>query len=255
MIGFTRRSLLLSPLAALPIAAAQGADATRVVAVLSLIGDELNTVVRRQATNVDRNERNSLPVEAPSFDGAALAAGDRAVAEAMPGAERLRVAIRDKRLFALQEGLLEPGAASDGMREALKALLAKAQATHLLLVTKRRDEARFKLAHGDSTGGGRINGVGIYFDTTADMVDVKTGETAVGYFACYAYVRVWLLEAASLRVLASRNGSDHLMTTALGHKSATAAWDARSPQEKMHDLVQVIDKAVYGAAREIAKAG
>lgn len=254
MDGLNRRSLLLSPLAALPFSAAEGADSPRVVAVLSLIGDELHTIVRRQATNVDRNERNAMPIEDPAFDGAALAAGDRALAEAMPEAERLRVAIRDRRLFALQEGLLEPGAASDGMREALKALLAQAKATHLLLVTKRRDEARFKLAHGSATGGGRITGVGIYFDSSADMVDVKSGETAIGYYACYAYVRVWMLEAATLRVLASRPGSGHVMTTALGHKTATAAWDARSAQEKMHDLVQVIDQAVYEAAREIATA-
>ena len=249
----TRRSLLLSPLAALPIAPAMGADAPRVVAVLSLIGDELHTVVRRIATNVDRNERQSLPVEDTALDSAALAAGDRAIAEAMPGAERLRVAIRDKRLFGLQEGLLEPGTASDGMREALKALLAKAQATHLLLVTKRRDDARFKLAYGNTTGAGRISGVGIYFDTSMELVDAQTSETTVGYYVCYAYVRVWLLEASSLRVLASRPGSDHLMTTALRQKSAMAAWDARSPEEKMRDIVRVIDQAVYGAAREIAK--
>ncbi|MEO5883226.1 MAG: hypothetical protein ABIQ06_12485 [Caldimonas sp.] len=41
------------------------------------------------------------------------------------------------------------------------------------------------------------------------------------------------------------------MTTAIG-VSATNAWDALSPAGKAENLMRVADRAVYGAAREVA---
>jgi len=254
-----RPLLLAAAFAALPFAAA-AADppapaAKRSIAVLSLLGDELTMVVRRFATGsqMDTNRRESIPIDDPAFDKAAMDAAEHALEETMPGAERLRFGIRDKALFALQDGLLEPGPASDGMRKGLQGLLAKTGATHLLLITKRRDEFMFKLGDGQSTGYGKVSGVGLFIDNSTELQNMKTGQINRGFFVCYAYVKLTLVDAATLRVIATRNGTDQLMTSATENKGPNA-WDSLSDKDKVRHLIHAIDGAVQAATREIAAA-
>lgn len=257
-IVFLRRALLLAAVAILSLPQARAADApaVRTIAVLSLLGDELTTVHRRFATGsqLDPNRRESIPIDDPAFDRTAMDAAERALAEALPAAERLRFGIRDKALFAIQDGLLEPGPASDGMRKGLQGLLQKSGATHLLLITKRRDDFLFKLGDGDTTGIGKVSGVGLFIDNNTEMRDLTTGQHGTGFFVCYAYVRATLVEAATLRVVASRIGTEQAMTTPIGVKDAKTAWDAMPNKAKLENLMRAIDSAVYDAVRQLATA-
>jgi hypothetical protein len=201
-------------------------------------------------SNLDRNEHQTMAIDDPVFDVAAAEAAERAIKEAVPSAERLRVSIRDKRLYALQDGVLEPGSASDGMRQALQSLLLKEKATHLLLVSKRRDDAVFKLA-ASTTGGGKVSGIGIYIDNSIGLQDNAGTQVAQGYFACYAYVKVTLVDVATMRPLGASKGTDSLLTTAIG-EDALRAWDALSAKGKADNLVRVTDRAVFDAARQVA---
>jgi len=248
-----RRALLLASLALLALPGTGVAQATRpTVAVLSLIGDEMTLVTRRMTTGsrLDRNDRQTVPITDPAFDVAAAVAAERAIKEAMPSADRLRMSVRDKRLFALQDGVFEPGPASDGMRQALQTLLLDAKATHLILITKRRDIAQFRLAD-SHIGDGRIEGIGIFIDNTVGLEDPVSRQSGNGYFACYAYVKVTLVEVATMRVLGASNGAESMMTTAIG-VSATSAWEALSAAGKAENLIRVADRAVYAAARKVA---
>jgi len=248
-----RRALLLAALALLALPGAGAAEVTKpTIAVLSLIGDEMTLVTRRMSTGsrLDRNDRQSVPIDEPTFDVAAAVAAERAIKEALPKAERLRMSVRDKRLFALQDGVFEPGPASDGLRQALQALLLDAKATHLLLITKRRDVAQFRLAD-SHIGDGKIEGIGIFVDNTVGLEDPVRRQSGTGYFACYAYVKATLVDVATMRVLGASHGSESVMTTAIG-MSATNAWEALSTAGKAENLMRVADRAVYAAAREVA---
>lgn len=248
-----RRALLLASVALLALPGFCAAQAIRpTVAVLSLIGDEMTLVTRRLTTGsrLDRNDRQTVPIADPAFDVAAAVAAERAIKEAMPSADRLRMSVRDKRLFALQDGVFEPGPASDGMRQALQALLLDAKATHLILITKRRDIAQFRLAD-SHIGDGRIEGIGIFIDNTVGLEDPVSRQSGSGYFACYAYVKATLVDVATMRVLRASNGAESMMTTAIG-VSATSAWEALSAAGKAENLIRVADRAVYAAAREVA---
>ena len=254
-----RRSLVLAPLAAwagLGSASAADAPPPRTYAVLSLVGDQFTVVTRRMTTGtqLDPNESRSLPVDDAQLDGVAMAAAERAIAGASPAAALLRFSIRDKRLFALQERLLASGSDSDGLREALRGLLAKSGATHLVLVTKRREEAHFMLANG-SAGSGKIAGVGFYVDGLTRTKVIETGEASRGYVAAFAYVTVSLLEAASLRLLGSKSATESFMTTPSDAKSAVIAWEATTVQEKAQHLDRVIDRAVFKATRDVLAVG
>ncbi|MCE9659766.1 MAG: hypothetical protein K8R60_14490 [Burkholderiales bacterium] len=249
-----RRALLLASLLALSLASARAAEPPKpTIAVLSLIGDELTLVTRRMSTGsqLDRNDRQAIPIANPAFDVAAAVAAERAIKQALPSAERIRVSVRDQRLFSLQDRVLEPGPASDGMREALQALLLKEKATHLMLVTKRRDNAQFRMI--DSyTGDGKVSGMGIYIDNTKDLQSETTGQSGTGYFACYAYVKVTLVDVATMRSLGARNGTESVMTTPIGRNDASTAWDALSAQGKEDNLVRVAEQAVFRATLEVA---
>ena len=248
-----RRALLLASLAvvALPGAPARAAEAAKpTVAVLSLIGDEMSLVTRRTATgsSLDRNDRQVIPLADPSFDIAASLAAERAVKEAMPGAERLRVTLTDKRLYALQDAVLAPGPQNEPMRQALQALLQGAKATHLVLITKRRDNARFQL-YDTHIGDGKIAGIGIYIDNVVGLEDRDTRIYGNGYIASYASLKATLVEVATMRELGSGIGSESMLTTAIG-TNATVAWDALSPAGKVEKLMKVADLAAYRAARD-----
>ena len=248
-----RRALLLASMAMLALPAAGAAEATKpTVAVLSLIGDEMTLVTRRLLTGsrLDRNDRQSVPIVDPAFDVAAAVAAERAIKEAMPSADRLRMSVRDKRLFALQDSVFQPGPASDGLRQALQTLLLDAKATHLMLITKRRDNAQFRLAD-SHIGDGKIEGIGIFIDNSAWLEDPTTRKFGTGYFACYAYVKATLVDVATMRVLGASDGTESAITTAIDG-SATNAWEALSPAGKAENLMRVADRAVYAAARQAA---
>ncbi len=249
-----RRSVLLASIGAcagLRVARA-AASAPRTYAVLSLVGDQFTVVTRRRVTGtqLDPNETRPLPVDDAQLDGVAASAVERAIAGADPGAALLRFSIRDKRLFALQERMLSSGSDSDELREALRGLIVKAGATHLVLVTKRREEARFPLDDG-SVGAGRISGIGFYIDNLTRTHRIATGESSLGYVSAFAYVSVSLLEAASLRPLGSKHIAESSMTTPADSTDAVVAWEATTVQQKAQALDRVIDRAVFKATRDV----
>ena len=258
----SRRDLLLGLAVAWPFGgAAFAADAaptntttattTATYAVLSLVGDEISVVTRRRTTGtqLDPNDRLALPVDDAQLDGVAAAAAERAIQAARPGAAVLRYSIRDARLYALQGALLEPGPQSDPVREALRGLLAPKGVTHLVVVTKRREEARFELADGGA-GGGKIAGAGFYIDNLTRTRRVSSGEASVGFVGVYAAVTVTLADAASLRPMAVGHALRTRLWTPADAGNAVVAWQATSEAEKARALDRMIDSAVFAATRE-----
>jgi len=253
--SLTRRTALLAALALAPLPMHVRANpAVRRIAILSLIGDELSYVSRAMATGtrLSTNERNAAAVPDAAIDDLAVSAAERALAARLPAAERLRFSIRDKRLFTLQDRLLESGSDSDGLRDSLKKLLAESQATHLLLITKRRDDARFRL---DTrwAGAGKLDGVGFYLDENERLRAANSAEVVTGYFGAFAYVSAHLVEAGTMEKLASAPASETEIWTA--HSTdAGRPWDALDGKQKANSLQNVIIKAVTSATERVAAA-
>jgi hypothetical protein len=217
-------------------------------AVLSLIGDAFTVVMRRgeTSTRVTPNESYAYPIAEAVFDKSATAAAQEAIVRARPSAEVLQFAIRDARLFALQERLTVESAESTAMREALAKLIRDNQATHLVLITKRRDDASFKLADG-TTGVGKLAGLGFYVDPTRTLHNVSTGAYSNGYFASYAYMDVALIEAASMRVMRSVPALESALTVDTAASGTFRAWDALNGSQKVDALERLIRKGVATA--------
>jgi hypothetical protein len=233
-------------------AASAAATATPTYAVLSLIGDEFNVVMRRgeTGTRVSPYERKAYPVAENVFDRTATGAAQEAILRARPAAHVLQFAIRDARLFALQGRLAVDSAESRAMREALAKLLSDNQASHLLLITKRREGAAFKLADG-TTGAGQLHGLGFYIDPERTLVNTTSGEFSNGYFATYAYMDVALIDAGSMQVVRSVPAVESAMTTDTAATGTFRAWDALTGQQKVDALDRLIRRGVGSAVASV----
>ena len=230
-------------------AGARAADPpTRSYAVVSIIGDQITVVHRRPqiGTRIDTNQRDEIPVEDASLDRVAMSAAEAEIERVQPGAKVFQAAIRDKRLFALQEGLLTDSAESRDLRVAMLGLLANHGATHLLLVTKRRSAAAFKIQQA-TIGRGFLSGIGFYVDTVTNLVYDGSSQQSPGFLAPYAYLSVSLVEAASLRSLKSAAAQETSMSLTIDTKDAVRAWDALTAPQKIDALAAVIKSGVARA--------
>jgi hypothetical protein len=252
-------SIVAAALAAIALSLASGAlraqptpaVATAVpptIAVLSLVGDEFSMIQHRVATGsrLDSNDKRVFPIPDAIFDDAALDAAERAIKQTRPLAAVLRFSIRDPRLFKLQDRVLADAPDAREVREALLKLLRENQATQLILITKRRDDAAFKLADG-STGIGKIAGLGFYVDATRPIRNVESGEFSNGYFAAYAYMDVTLVDVASLIVARSVPVRASALTVDTAKSETFRAWDRMTGQQKLDALVAQIRNGVSTA--------
>jgi hypothetical protein len=216
--------------------------------VVSIIGDQI-TVIQRRAQfgpRVDTNRRDEMPVNDATFDRIAMSAAEETIKRLRPGAKVFQAAIRDKRLFALQEGLLADTPDSRDLRAAMQGLLANHGATHLVLVAKHRSQAAFELAQG-TTGYGFLDGIGFYHDVTTRLRYTDSNQTSPGFVAPYAYLSVSLLDAAGLRTLKSATAKESTLSLSIDSKDAVTAWESLTAQQKMEALEGVIKSGVERA--------
>lgn len=228
--------------------AAPGSLVPPTFALLSLVGDKFYVVFRREesGSHLDSNSRREFALDTALLDDIALTAAEEVVKRVKPVSPVLRFSIRDPRLFALQDKLLVDSAESHGMREALAKLLRANGAARLVLITKWRDDAQFRLVD-RTTGTGKINGLGFYVDSSIRLKTQETGEGTEGFLGPYAYLSVAVLDAASMTPIRSVQARESDMTLPLNASRALTAWDALSAEGKVEALERVLRRAVGSA--------
>jgi hypothetical protein len=212
--------------------------------LLSLVGDQFTVVFRREEITgrTDQNARREDPIDNATLDDMALGAAE-GVVKLKPVSPVVRFSIRDARLFALQDKLLVDSADSRAMREALAKLLREHQVTRLVLVTKWRDGARFKMLHGP-IGSGKIAGLGLYVDSATRMQRVDTGESTNGCLGSYAFVSVTLVDVATMAPIRSVPAREERTTLPVHATNAVHPWDALTAAGKVDALERVLRQAV-----------
>lgn len=244
-----RRVFALSLLAA-AVGTAR-ADEPSSYAVMSLVGDQLSIVTPRVQTgsHLDQNHRQVLPIPDDSLDATAARAADAAIRRVKPGARVHLYTTRDPKLFALQESLADSTEAAGALASSLKELLAQSRATHFILVTKHRDDARIKMAS-QEVGIGRLAGLGFYVDRHMELVDVATSKRNTGFLAPYAYLRFTLLDAATLKPLrASAVRESQVLPTTPG--ATQHPWDVATSGQKVDALEALIRRSVDSAVAQL----
>lgn len=220
-------------------------------AVLSLVGDKVSIVIRQDSvgSSLDRNSRQDIAIKGQALDRSAIQAIDAAMARrGVP--EPVLLLSRDEGLYAAQEKLFESGGDAAEAVQALKELLAQSKATHLLLLTKHRADAGFETLNG-RVGRGKIAGLGFYVDNEQGFHNDATGRDIEGYFAPFAYVKLRLIDARSLKVLAEAAELESRVVSTASSATSQQAWSTMSTAEKLSELDAMLQRAATRAVEQV----
>ncbi|QJR16856.1 hypothetical protein [Usitatibacter palustris] len=230
-------------------------SAARRYAVASLIGNEILVVGSRASTlgtKVDRNDRQVMPINDEVLDKSVLLSVDAAMKAAQPGSAPILLDIRDARLFSLQERALDDPKAMRELLEAVKPVADRRGATHLILVTKHRDQALMQFGNA-AIGQGKVEGLGFYLDRSARTY-AADGARGRGFFGSFAYIKVTLFELATMKVVLEEVAKKSRAVTAGRGRGVVDPWSALSAHEKVDELRWLIDEAMKQAVPKVVAA-
>ena len=234
--------LALALVSMLFAASALGADARR-YAVLSLIGDEMLIVGASQATGqrLDRNPRSYVRLDDPIIDKTVLLAANETL-KRETGVEPVLLFARERPLYAMQQRLMNEGQGMVNLLGHIRPLVGNSGATHLVLFTKARREARMQLSD-MWLGTGMVEGVGFYVDPNTEVLLRDRQQTANGFVAAYAYFDVALVDLGKGAIV----GEQRVMASkvmAAPASVATEVWSGISGAEKMRMLQLILRREV-----------
>jgi hypothetical protein len=227
----TRRRWVLGA-SALALSRPTLAASARSFAVISLVGDKLELVYPVQGTgsNLDRNLRRHLADPTGAYDQIALASLGKALESAAGGGKASLLSLPPSALHEQPERLFSgdsitlPGNLVDA--------LERTAATHVLLLTKRRSDARVPVRDG-YIGIGALRGLGYYIDGNTSIILTETGERAPGFLAAYAHMQLTLADARTGGVLKKRVISAAQMYPVAGTDKVIDPWNVLSAEDKV----------------------
>lgn len=220
---------------------AHAADA-RKYAVLSLIGDEmlLSGLQQKTGARLDQNARRYIELSDPFADKAALLAVHEVLKEGL-GVEPLLLFGKDRRLYQAQARLLDSGSGVERLLADIRPLLGNSGATHLILITKDRREARIQLDN-MWVGHGMLQGIGYYVDLETPIKLTQTGETAVGFVAPFAYFNASLIRLDTGQVIAEQRVNAAFSYTTPSHKSIEDVWGGMPAVDRVRMLRELVGR-------------
>ena len=221
----------------------------RKIAIVSLIGDSLTIVHAQQqlGSRIDRNSHESISILDGSIDREALLASDDAIKNA--AGQTSTVLLKSSSTLSVRQADFFDGQKFVPPSE-LETSLKTQGATHLLLLTKFRAEARFE-SRTHSVGHGMIEGVGFYFDRQTVTYRTETGERGIGFLAPYAYFKVSLIELATLSIVKQQTITASWLVSEARSREKSNPWDALTPTEKANSLRFLIKREVLRAVAEL----
>lgn len=242
-----RRWFLLAA-AMLAAGSALGSDG-RVIGIVSLVADELMVTGFESTTGsrLNANPDERIELRDDGLERSVLRTALRAVNESRAG-RPVPLMINDGALYRGQDRLLSGDTAR--IPESLLATLRGQKATHLLLVTKHRAEARMKTGT-QQLGSGRVEGLGFYIDRVTPLRDLDTGHSSVGYLAPHVFVRLSLIDLADGKVLRSRTVTASTVLFARNSDRGADPWNLLDSAGKVKAIDEMIARDCSPALREL----
>jgi hypothetical protein len=240
----SRRLLLLSGLAALVWHAdVLAQDSPRSIAIVSLLCDSIRVVGQEPTTGsrVNRNPVESIAVTFDALELPALRAATAAVLKADASAKVAPLKITDAAVYAAQSNMVA-GAKAD-LPAAILNPLKEAKITHLVLITRYRDEARMDTGR-QVLGSGKVEGVGYYLDRETQIRLLSDGAVSVGFLAPFVYARVSLVDLATLQVIRSQVTTVGQAITAAATKTGGDPWDILDNAGKVDRLRKMLERQI-----------
>jgi len=156
---------------------------------------------------------------------------------------------RDPRLFALQQLPDDTPETLATRARLLKAVIGDTRARQLILITKHRGDAQFAIADG-KVGIGRIEGLGFYVDLNHELMNKQTGDQMRGFVSPYAFVRVQLIDIATMRTLRTAAVHESSVLPAPSQQKDDA-WAHLSAKQRLAALQTELQSAVDKGLRQL----
>jgi hypothetical protein len=236
-----RRCVWLGLGLALPLVAL--AEEPRAFAAISLVADELRIVGQQGTTGtaLNQNEVVKIALNFDLIEAHALRAVTEAILKADASATVAPVKLTDARYYASQSTFVQGERAA--LPDDLLRTLRNGRVSHLVLLNKHRADARMNSGL-QTFGSGRVEGLGYYVDHEARIREVGRAEVASGFLSPYVYVRLSVIDVASLAVLDSRTVVATQVLTAIGTKAGRDPWEVLDATQKIETLKQMIHNEV-----------
>src|SRR5258708_16395204 len=187
---------------------------------------------------VDPNTKEFIPIVEGMMHKLRLRAPTHAVKATDPHAKPVLLFAREGWLYEAQNRMLDRDGKPVELLEHIRSLIGGTGATHLILLTKLRNEARLKM-HDTTVGSGTLEGVGFYIDSAMETRSAETGVAGHGLVAPLAYFTLELIDLARVavvkqeRVVASTSVS-------IANSTADPPWNALSGAQKVRVLQDLI---------------
>lgn len=233
--------------------ASHAEDAPRSYAVMSLVGNTLSVHAVRPDVGIrtEGDSRTVLPITDPVFDAATLRAADAVIRKAQPSAKVVLLMTQDAGLYQSQNAMFEAAHANQDNRAYLLSLLKDRGVSHLLLITRERDNARFEMTNG-FVGKGSLEGVGFYIDDTLHFTNVGSSESSTGMLGPFAYVRVRLLDAATLALLReTKSTKSFIIVRPSASPNAMEMWTSMASPAKIKHIEDLLGYAMQDAIPKV----
>jgi len=243
------RILLLALIAWLGVAnAAEG----RQFAVLSLIGDRLLVVqyYPNEGFRSDNSLEAAVVLDDNSLDKTALQAADATLQRVEPGTKPVLLVARDSSLYETQKELVRTGKNSRELLPTLGPMLRGSGATHLILITKMKHEARVQQMKDTFLGSGMLEGLGFYVDTGRTLPNAPTGMPAPGVLGPFAYFRLELIELSSGRIVREEKV---VASRTFTNPDSGNAWMALNNRDKILVLQDIIRRETTNAIPNLVR--
>jgi len=256
-IGNLMRLIISSVLFGLLTAVSHAAEAPK-YGILSLAGGNITVMSRAPQTGARLTGYNRQVLQNTSlaFDETAIRAVSDALQQRHPGAASHLMLTQDRELYTVQNAMFEQPAAQAANRSFMASLWQGKDVSHVILVTVFRTELELSL-HNSHEGVGTAEGLGFFMDNDMLLESRETGNSSRGLLMPFAYLKVRVLDARTLDVLAEEG---FRYSTPVIHKSGTEeslrAWQALTPEEKVDYLNALIRQAMTAAVPKVlAQAG
>ena len=243
------RSLFFALLLAL---GAAGAAEARQFAVLSLVGDKLLVVqyYQNEGFRNDNNIQALVSLDDNSLDKTVLQAADATLQKIEPGAKPVLLVAKDTSLYEAQANLARSGKGSKELLPSLGPMLRGSGATHLILATKLKHEARVQQVKDTLLGSGMLEGVGFYVDTGRNLPGTPQGQTGTPVLGPFAYYKLELIEIATGNILREEKV---VASRTFTNPQSGDAWTALSNKEKIVQLQDILRRETTNAIPSLVR--
>jgi hypothetical protein len=221
------------------------------VAVVSLIGDSItvDTYRRRVGTSIDANNQTTVRLPTPEFDHVALLTAESTLTKLLPATSSIApLAVPAADSDSDPARLTVDGKVSPS--NPLIAALRQGNFTHLLTVSKHRAAARLQLS-GLTVGSGYLRGLGFYIDNDLPTRNLDTGKTGRGFVAPYVFIKLVLVDLASLEVQSEQAITASTSRSAADNEQGADPWGSMTAEDKVSVLKRLTEERIAAALPEL----